>query len=244
MADVVLNIEGLNAHYGARQAVRDVGFSVKAGETFGLIGLNGAGKTTLIKTILGLKEPTSGAISIMGHARDNRLAKQNIAYLPERFDPPWFLSGYEFLSFSLSFYGKTIEKEEIDRVATMLRLDLAALPRRMQTYSKGMRQKLGLMATVLTGCSLMILDEPMSGLDPLARALVKDLFVSARKAGRTIILSSHILADMDELCDRVAVIHDGDLRFLGVPSDLRRNTQEETLERAFLSCIGTLPVAA
>lgn len=239
MADVskAIEVNNVAAAYGKRMIISGISLDVFAGETFGLIGLNGVGKTTLIKTILGLKDQAAGDIHILGHEKTSSESKKNLAYLPERFDPPWFLSGYEFISFSLSFYKKTISRDEIDAHADKLQLDRAALSRRMQTYSKGMRQKLGLLATFLTDCQVLILDEPMSGLDPLARTLVKDLFIEAKGRGRTIVLSSHILADMDELCGRVAIIHDGRIPFLGTPAELRGNMGGVTLERAFLDCI-------
>ncbi len=232
-----IEINGVAANYGSRRVITNIQFDVLAGETFGLIGLNGVGKTTLIKTVLGLKEQSEGAIRIFGHDRLAPESKSELAYLPERFDPPWFLSGYEFIEFSLSFYKRKTDRAIIDGFADKLQLDKAALKRKMQTYSKGMRQKLGLLATFMTECKVLILDEPMSGLDPLARALVKDLFIEGRKQGRTIVLSSHILADMDELCDRVAVVHDGRMVYLGTPSSLKADMGGVTLERAFLDCI-------
>src|SRR5690606_6663321 len=123
----------------------------------------------------------------------------------------------EFLKFSLSLYQQPFDQDAIIRAADRLALGEEALRRRVQTYSKGMRQKLGLLGTILTNCPLLILDEPMSGLDPRARALVKEMIGEARAQGRTIFLSSHILADMDEICDRVAVLHDSEIRFTGTP---------------------------
>ena len=116
-------------------------------------------------------------------------------------------------------------------------LDADVLKRRVQTYSKGMRQKLGLLGTTLTGCSLLILDEPMSGLDPMARSHVKDMLAEAQTKERTIFLSSHILADMDEICDRVAVLHNNTIMFVGTPSELKKKTMSKNLERAFLHFI-------
>lgn len=233
-----LKVSGVAADYGARRVITGIDFSVLPAETFGLIGLNGVGKTTLIKTVLGLKEYAEGHISIRGQDRMSEDSKNNIAYLPERFDPPWFLTGYEFVEFSLSFYKKTVTRDDVDLYADKLQLDKAALTRKMQTYSKGMRQKLGLLATFMTDCQVLILDEPMSGLDPMARSLVKNLFIEARAKGQTIVLSSHILADMDELCDRVAIIHAGVMVYLGTPAQLRAEMGGVSLEKAFLDCIG------
>lgn len=232
-----LDISSVHANYGGPSVINDITFSVMQGETYGLIGLNGAGKTTLLKTILGLKQQSSGSISLSSFTAGSAQAKKEVGFLPERFDPPWFLNAYEFIDFTMSLYGRKAVREEIDSMAVKLGLNVAFLPKRAQTYSKGMRQKLGLMTTFLTGCPLLILDEPMSGLDPLARSQVKSLMIEAKKEGRTIFLSSHILSDMEELCDRVAVLHSGTIRFIGKPSELLASSGCSTLENAFLGLI-------
>lgn len=232
-----LTVESVSLSYGTLRAIQDINLSVHAGETFGLMGLNGAGKTTLIKTILGLRDQDEGNVQIYGQDCTSAESKARLAYLPEKFEPPWFLSGIEFLKFSLRLYNQPFDEEQVLAAADKLALDRGALKRRVQTYSKGMRQKLGLLGTVLTNCSLLILDEPMSGLDPRARALVKDMLQEVKTADRTIFLSSHILADMDEICDRVAVLHDTQILFVGKPAELREITQTENLERAFLHFI-------
>jgi ABC-2 type transport system ATP-binding protein len=233
----ILSIKGVSVSYGKLQALKDVSLDIRAGETFGLIGLNGAGKTSMIKAILGLRPANEGEVSIFGRPPADKKARERLAFLPERFEPAWFLTGMEFLRFSLELYGRAFDKDEILARAQSVALDAGALNRRVQTYSKGMRQKLGLIGTVLTGCDLMILDEPMSGLDPLARTLVKDMIMGCKAKGQTVFLSSHILADLDEICDRVAVIHEGILRFTGTPAELKRLTGSENLERSFLHFI-------
>ena len=230
----ILDIGNVTASYGKTTVLNNISLKINAGETFGLIGLNGAGKTTLIKTILNLRPLQAGSIKIFGVTPDNKNARNRLAFLPERFDPAWFLTGMEFMKFSLQLYKRSFNKDEVIQAAEKVALDPAALKRRVQTYSKGMRQKLGLMGTVLTGCDLMILDEPMSGLDPLARTLVKDMILACKARGQTVFLSSHILADMDEICDRVAVLHDGVIKFTGTPANLKQLTNSENLERSFL----------
>lgn len=235
--DNAISIAGISADYGNGKVLDDINLEVRTGETFGLMGLNGVGKTTLIKIILGLLEPTQGTIGVFDRPALDPQSKSNLAYLPENFVPPSFLTGMEFIRFSLNFYKKPFVEKNILKAADRLALAHEALNRRVTGYSKGMRQKTGLMGTLLTECPLLILDEPMSGLDPKARALVKDEIMAYKARGKTVFLSSHILADMDELCDRVAIIHDHKLQFTGTPAALKKQTGQEYLERAFLEII-------
>lgn len=232
-----LHVANVAADYGQGPVIENISLSIAPGETVGLIGLNGVGKTTLIKIILGLMQATEGTVEVFGQRVLDPAAKQKLAYLPEKFEPPVFLSGLEFIKFSLSLYGRPFDEAAVLAAADRVSLSRAALTRRVNTYSKGMRQKTGLMSTWLTDCPLLILDEPMSGLDPRARVQVKDEILACRARGMTLFLSSHILADMDEICDRVAVIHDGGMPFIGSPAALREKAGEATLERAFLSII-------
>lgn len=236
-AAAAISVDGVAARYGSRTVIENITFDVKKGETFGLVGLNGVGKTTLIKILLGLMEASQGSVSIFGHPRLEGASKTMLAYLPEKFEPPFFLSGLEFVRFSLELYGRPFSEEAVLKAADRVSLSRESLRRRVNTYSKGMRQKIGLMGTWLTGCPLLILDEPMSGLDPRARVQVKEEIVACRNQGMTVFLSSHILSDMDELCDRIGVIHDGALRFLGTPAALKEKTKCDSLERAFLKTI-------
>lgn len=233
-----VSIRDAEIAYGKTRVIHGINLHIEHGETFGLIGLNGAGKTTLIKTILGLHDMAAGNIDVFGYDRKTLDSRRQYAYLPERFDPPWFLTGIEFIRFSLSLYNAPFNDADLRAAAVKLALDPAALDRRVQTYSKGMRQKLGLLGTIFTGCKLLILDEPMSGLDPLARAAVKDMLLETKAQGSTIFLSSHILSDMDEICNRVGVLHLGQMLYLGAPSGLRQQTGTDHLERAFLKLIG------
>ena len=229
MTDSLLSVRSLSSGYGDFKVVDDVSFDVRAGEIFGLVGLNGAGKTTLIKTITGLRKKTGGDVVMP----DNR----QFSYLPERFDPPWFLKGRDFIKFSLKFYNKQISDEDIAKAAEGMSLNIKYLDEYVHSYSKGMRQKLGLLATVLTGCDLLILDEPMSGLDPKARHEVKEVLLEAKNQGRSVFLSSHILADVAELCDKVAVFHRQRIIFLGSPSEMVKEGGDNNPEKAFLALL-------
>lgn len=244
--DEVISVNQILLGYDGRVVLDRVSLSVFDGELFGLIGLNGVGKTSLIKIMLNLRAAHDGTVAMHGIDSRDTEARQDVAYLPERFDPPLFMTGHEFIRFSAQLYGRKVSEAQAVEYAEMLGLRADYLKRRANTYSKGMRQKLGLIATVLSGCKILILDEPMSGLDPLARVMVKDLLVKCHKEGRTIFLSSHILADLDELCDRIAILHDRHFQFIGTPAGLRKEVGEQTLERAFLKKIdiSAAPVAA
>jgi ABC-2 type transport system ATP-binding protein len=232
-----LSIRDVTVSYGSHAVVKSLSLEVHSGETFGLIGLNGVGKTTLIKAVLGLRNHESGAIEISGYERLRPESRKKLAYLPERFDPAWFLKGIEFLRFAVSFYGLPFDEEAAHLYCKKLALDSVVLSSRIQTYSKGMRQKLGLIGALLTKCPLLILDEPMSGLDPQARAMVKDTLKVARSGGQTIFFSSHILSDMNEICDRVGVLHGGKIVYCGTPAGLLTAGENTNIERAFLNLI-------
>ncbi|MCK5374744.1 MAG: ABC transporter ATP-binding protein [Alphaproteobacteria bacterium] len=232
-----LILKDVSVSYTDIPVIEDINLELCGGEIFGLMGLNGAGKTTMIKAVLGLRRQRDGDIFIFGKDKTSQESKAKLAYLPEKFEPPWFLTGMEFIKFSLELYKRPFNRQDVIETAHKLALDTQALDRRMHTYSKGMRQKLGLMGTLLTGCSLFILDEPMSGLDPQARALVKRMILDIRSHERTIFLSSHILADMDEICDRVAILHGGKICYIGTPDELKKRTNKGYLEQAYLEFI-------
>jgi len=239
-----IDIQNLSTAYGKTKVLHGITFSVPKNICFGLIGLNGAGKTTLIKVLLGLREATEGQATILGQPLGSNDVKSQISYLPEKFEPPPFLTGFEFIHFTQKLYNRTISEDEILAMADTLQLQREALPRRVTSYSKGMRQKLGLMATLLANCPLVILDEPMSGLDPRARILVKDAILAYQQRGNTVIMCSHILADLEEMCPDIAVLHLGELVYNGNPQTMIANTAQPNLERAFLSTIDKMAAAA
>lgn len=232
-----LAIDGLACAYGKTQVFADLSFAVRPGEIFGLIGLNGQGKTTLIKAILGLGRPEAGDIRIFGRPSDEPESRRPLAYLPEQFQASRLLKGWEFLSLTLSYYGLSVDRDRARALAAGLDLRPEALDKPGRTYSKGMGQKLGLLATLLAELPLVILDEPMSGLDPRARIMLKDRLVDYRAAGGTVFFSSHILSDIEEICDRIGVLHGGRMIYLGTPGAFQEHFGGTTLERAFLAAI-------
>ena len=244
-ATTALSFAGVNKRYGSAAALRDFSLDVTAGQTFGLVGMNGAGKTTLIKCLLDFTDADSGTIEIFGTSNRITRARSSLAYLPERFNPPYYLKGKDFLRYMLDLQEVLYRQEEAERMFTALDLDLSALAKPVRAFSKGMTQKLGLAACLLSRKALYVLDEPTSGLDPKARALLKRQLRAVRDDGRTIFLTSHALADVDELCDHMAVIHRGELRFAGTPAELRARHRADSLEQAFLACIeGDMGLAA
>jgi len=210
---------------------------VARGEAFGLVGANGAGKTTLIRSLLDLTAHDAGSIEIFGVAARNPAARARLAYLPERFMPPHYLSGSEFLRTHVALAGSAYDSSRAERIVQALELDREALDRPVRALSKGMTQKLGLAGCFLLERDLYVLDEPMSGLDPAARVAVKSVLVRLSAEGRTLFFTSHVLADVDELCSSIAVLERGELLFRGAPGELRSRYAEASLERAFMRCV-------
>ena len=215
-------------------ALRGVSFAVAAGEVFGFLGPNGAGKTTTIKAIVGLVRPDAGEIEVCGHPHTAIEARRRLGFAPE--SPAFYqhLSGGEFLRFCAALLrvpGGEVER----RVAALLeRVGMAAhAGRPMRTYSKGMLQRVSLAQALLSEPALLILDEPMSGLDPIGRREVRDLILEQRRRGTTIFFSSHIIPDVETICDRVAVLVDGEVRAAGAVRDLLAIEAEE-YELAFV----------
>ncbi|HEU5047645.1 MAG TPA: ABC transporter ATP-binding protein [Rickettsiales bacterium] len=232
-----LDIRNLTKRYGSNLVLDNVSLSLSEGELFGLIGLNGVGKTTLIKNILDLTRPDSGEASIFGVPCANAQARRSISYLPEKFQPSRYLRGREYLELSLSYFGKPFDMEQARKEAMNVDLNPDALNNKVGSYSKGMGQKLGLIGAFLIDAPLLILDEPMSGLDPRARIMLKERLLASKKAGKTIFFSSHILSDIDEICDRIGVISNSKLIFVGTPQQFKQANKGETLEKSFLSAI-------
>jgi ABC-2 type transport system ATP-binding protein len=233
-----LIVQDVHKSYNNRKVLSDVTFALVPGEIFGLIGLNGAGKTTLIKIILDLVKAEAGNARIFGLPTDHLKSRRHLSYLPEKFQPSRYLKGVEYLDLALSYYGEKLNVEAAKEKALALDLNPEVLTSRVGGYSKGMGQKLGLLGAFMVSCTdLLLLDEPMSGLDPSARIKLKEMLTSVKKQGKTVFFSSHILSDIDEICDRIGVIHDGRLFFIGTPAEFKAKYQEASLEKAFLQSI-------
>ena len=232
-----LHVAALAKRYGKFEALLGVDLDVAPGEAFGLVGANGAGKTTLIKCMLDLTACDSGAVEIFGVAAGNPAARRRLAYLPERFNPPHYLRAREFLAMMLELAGARYDPSHVLGILDQLELDRSALEQPVRSLSKGMTQKLGLAGCFVVPRDLYVLDEPMSGLDPAARVAVKSVLRRLGAEGRTLFFTSHVLADVEELCSAIAVLDRGRVRFRGSPAALRSRYAEPDLERAYMRCI-------
>jgi ABC-2 type transport system ATP-binding protein len=232
-----LNFQQIAKSYDKKPALRHIDLTIQQGEFFGLVGMNGAGKTTLLKCMLDFCAMDSGEISIFGLSHHTTNARKPLAFLPERFMPPYYLTGADFLKYTLKLQDISYNASEAATMLEALDLDVSALTKPVHNYSKGMTQKLGLAACFLAKKQLYVLYEPMSGLDPKARALLKIRLQQLRQDDCTLFFSSHALADVEEICDRMAVLHNGQLRFVGTPVECRDQFQAATLEQAYLKCI-------
>ena len=235
---VAIKFDNISKSYGRQRVLDELLFEVHQGEFFGLVGVNGAGKTTCIKGLLDFCDISGGEIQVFGEVHTQTKARARLAYLPERFLPPYYLTGRDFLKFMAELYASEFEEAAIQTMLTTLDLDRSSLSKSVRAYSKGMAQKLGLAACFLSKKELIILDEPMSGLDPKARILVKRFLQTLRAQRHTVFFSTHMLTDVEELCDRMGILHEGRLRFVGSPSACCEAFGAENLEHAYLNCIG------
>ena len=240
-AAVAVRVRALVKRYGTVLALDGIDLAIARGEAFGLVGANGAGKTTLLRCLLDLAAADAGTNERFGCAARQPAARRRLAYLPERFQPPHYLRGEEFLRAMLALMGERYRPEAAAALCAELELEAAALARPVRSLSKGMTQKLGLAACFLARRDLYVLDEPMSGLDPAARVAVKSVLRRLAGEGHTLLFTSHVLADVEELCSSIAVLHRARLRFHGAPRALCERYGEAGLERAFMKCIRDEP---
>jgi ABC-2 type transport system ATP-binding protein len=205
---------GLTKYYHRRIACDHIHLSVNQGEIFGLLGPNGAGKSTLVKMLIGLVNPSAGSARVLGCPLGQLASRRRIGYLPELFRyPPWLTAG-EVLDYHAALLGFRLNAEAGDEL--LARVGLRGRRReRVRSFSKGMQQRLGLAVALVGDPDLIFLDEPTSALDPVGRFEVSQLLLQLREEGRTIFLNSHLLSDVEKICDSVALIDQGRVRFHG-----------------------------
>lgn len=194
------------------QALKNVTLQIRNGEIFGLLGLNGAGKTTLLKILLGFIQPTRGEFTIMNEPGSNVRMKRKIGYLPEDPNIYDFFSAEEFLLFCGKIFNLSgaENRKRTNKLLEMLQISTDAKTN-IKEFSHGMNQRLAIASALINEPELIFLDEPLSGLDPLGRKLVKEALMNLKKEGKTIFFSSHILAEVEQMCDRIGILHKGEL---------------------------------
>ncbi len=233
----VVKLPGGRRIHAKIEAVRGISFDVRRGEIFGFLGPNGAGKTTTLKTLLGLIYPSSGDVRLFGKPVTDPSARASVGYLPESPYLYQYLSARECVDLCARLGGVPRQHRERQVEALLIRVGLAnRMDIPVRKLSKGMLQRVGLAQALAGSPELLILDEPMSGLDPIGRKEVRDLILEERRCGRTVMFSSHILSDVEMLCDRVAIVRNGKLAAYGPMDDLlRREVRAVEIEVATCS---------
>ena len=202
----------------APPSLKQCSLEIYKGETFGLLGPNGAGKTTLLKLLLGIVRPTAGGATLMGKPAGDSETKASIGYLPEN---PYFydyLTGWEFLSYTAGLFGikGKAQHRRITELLELVQLDLhSAKKKQMRRYSKGMLQRVGMAQALINDPEIVFLDEPMSGLDPTGRYQVREIILSLKEQGKTLFFNSHVLSDVEIICDRIAILDQGEIVCIG-----------------------------
>ncbi|MGB3138321.1 MAG: ABC transporter ATP-binding protein [Nodosilinea sp.] len=224
-ASVVVQTDGLSKAYRTgfwlnQQVIslKDCSLTIGQGETFGLLGPNGAGKTTLLKILLGIVRPTAGGATLLGHSLGDSAVKQRIGYLPENAYFYDFLTGWEFLQYTAGLFGlsRAAQQRRIAELLDLVGLSQAtAKKKQLRQYSKGMLQRVGMAQALINDPDVVFLDEPMSGLDPTGRFQVREIILTLKREGKTIFFNSHILSDVEVICDRVAILDQGELIAVG-----------------------------
>lgn len=240
-SDSVLECSNLTKVYksfwGRRVTTLDgLNLEVKTGETFGLLGPNGAGKTTSQKLFLGLLRPTAGWVKVLGHTPDDPSVRARVGFLPEN---PYFytyLTGREFLEFCADLFSLSAprKRERVSTLLKMVRMEEAA-NQQMRRYSKGMLQRIGIAQALINDPELVFLDEPTSGLDPLGHKQITDIILELKAQGKTLFFNSHVMNDVQALCDRIGILHRGRLVACGALSDLL--SPGEDLESYFVRTV-------
>lgn len=236
MSESVIEIRNLSKVYRdfwgrpKVRALNSLSLDVKKGEIFGLLGPNGSGKTTTLKLLLGLLFPTEGQVRILGEPAHNVEKNERIGYLPEESYLYRFLNADE----TLDFYGRLFKMSKAERIKRrdelIARVGLEhARRRQLKEYSKGMTRRIGLAQALINDPELVLLDEPTSGLDPLGTRDMKDMIMKLRDEGKTVVMCSHLLADVQDVCDRIAILYKGELKVIGNVQELLQATDETQL---------------
>ncbi len=224
---MVIETNNITKFYGKKIGCKDISISVREGEIFGFLGPNGAGKSTFIKIMTGLLFATSGTAKILGKPLNDISVRKRIGFLPENFKYGEWMTGEDLLSFHASLYklDKSIVNERIKEVLSLVKLT-GHEKYKLGTYSKGMQQRLGLASALLPDPDLLFLDEPTSALDPIGRKDVRDIMTELKRRGKTILLNSHLLSEVEMVCDSVAIINKGSVVIQGNMEELLKGQEK------------------
>lgn len=209
------------------ESLKNCSLTVFEGETFGLLGPNGAGKTTLLKLLLGIVRPTSGNGLLLGKPLGNRSVKERIGYLPENAYFYDYLSGWEFLQLTAGLFQipAKVQRQRLPELLELVGLSKSdAQKKQLRQYSKGMLQRIGMAQALINDPEVVFLDEPMSGLDPIGRYQIREIILSLKAQGKTIFFNSHVLSDVEKICDRIAILAEGELILIGSLGELLGNS--------------------
>ena len=251
IVEPILKTENLRVEFrskemgqGIKIALQGLNLSINAGEIYGFLGPNGAGKTTTMNVLLGFVNATAGNAFLFGQNVREPIARQRIGYLPELTYYYKFLTAEELLRFYARIFNipKREREKRINDVLKLVELE-PARKRQIKTYSKGMQQRVGLAQALINDPDLLILDEPTSGLDPIGRMKVREIIQRLKEEGKTVFFSSHELGEVETVCDRVAILHQGELKREGRVDAITREFNCD-LEQAFLRIIGHRPQPA
>lgn len=231
MVEMIIETDSLTKLYGKKVGCEDICLAVGEGQIFGFLGPNGAGKSTLVKMLVGLLFPTSGTAQILGRPLGDLGARRRIGFLPENFCYQDWLTGEELLSFHACLYRMSKMEKKRRIPAVLEQVGLAGKEKqKVGSYSKGMRQRVGLACALLPDPDLVFLDEPTSALDPLGRREVRKIMVELRERGKTVFLNSHLLSEVEMICDRVAIINKGRIVAGGSLCELLANSIEVEMQ--------------
>lgn len=234
----VLSLSNLSYSISGMEILKSLSLEVPVNTYFAIAGVNGAGKSTLIKLVLDLIRPSGGSeIKIFGQENREPECRNRLAYLPEKFDVKKNVSGWQYLQFVTSIYKTPLDDNIARSLAERLDFPVDRLKSKVGSYSKGMVQKLGLISCFVLDRTLLILDEPLSGLDPSARYYFKQFVGEEKSKGRTILYSTHMLADAEDICDQFCILHNGSMQFTGTPAECLQRFEANSLEQAYMRCI-------
>ncbi len=228
---MLVEARNLSKKYGDNLACDNICLSLTEGQVFGLLGPNGAGKSTLIKMLLGLVHPSSGQAFIQGQTVKNKNSRKIIGYLPELFRHYEWLTAYEMLHFYARFYGIPVRNEKAAIIGALEMVGLKGREReKIQGYSKGMQQRLGLAGAIIHHPAILFLDEPTSALDPIGRREIRDIIANLKSQGTTILLNSHLLGEVEMTCSHLGFIKQGQLFSTGEIKDFMQSSHEIEIE--------------